>query len=81
MALVSASRPQQLVVSFTAIALFFDPVFKKKILLLGKKYGNTAAFVIPYVVIAILVMYYNYIKIWFADRLRCQSTITLQLMI
>lgn len=62
MALVAACRPQLLVVSFVAVLLFFDDVFKKKILILGRKFANTAAFVLPYIIVAAGVMYYNYIR-------------------
>lgn len=62
MALVAACRPQLLVVSFVAVPLFFDDVFKKKILILGKKFANTIAFVVPYIIVAAGVMYYNYIR-------------------
>lgn len=62
MALVAASRPQLLLVSFVAVLLFFDEVFRKKILIIGKKLGNTIAFVLPYILVAACVMYYNYIR-------------------
>lgn len=62
MALVAASRPQLLIVSFVAIPLFFDEVFRRKVLILGKKAGNTIAFLLPYVIVAAGVMYYNYIR-------------------
>ncbi|MDD6797849.1 MAG: hypothetical protein PUE71_06125 [Clostridia bacterium] len=62
MALVAASRPQLLLVSFVAVPLFFDEVFRKKMLIIGKKLGNTIAFVLPYVLVAAGVMYYNYIR-------------------
>lgn len=62
MALVSACRPQLLMMSFIAIPLFFDDVFKKKILIIGKQYKNTLSFVMPYVVVAAFVMWYNKIR-------------------
>lgn len=62
MALVAACRPQLLVVSFVAVPIFFDDVFKRKILIIGKKFANTIAFVLPYIIVAAGVMYYNYIR-------------------
>lgn len=62
MALVSASRPQLLVMSFVAIPLFWNNVFRDRELLLGRKWKNTLSFILPYVVVAIAVMAYNYAR-------------------
>jgi hypothetical protein len=61
MALVSASRPQLLVMSFVAIPLFWNNVFRDRELLYGK-WKNTLGLVMPYVVVAAAVMVYNYAR-------------------
>lgn len=61
MASVAACRPQLLLTSFFAIPLFWDDV-KKRDLLSFKSIKKTFAFVAPYLAIAILLMWYNYIR-------------------
>jgi hypothetical protein len=60
MALVAGCRPQFLVASFLAIPLFWNTVFKDRKLFSKKSLAQTAAFVLPYVVVAAVVMWYNY---------------------
>ena len=61
MACVAASRPQLLLTSFFAIPLFWEDVKKRELLSL-KSYKKTIAFAMPYIVIALLLMWYNYIR-------------------
>lgn len=60
MALVSGCRPQFLVSSFLAVPLFWNKVFKERKLFSKKSVAQTAAFVIPYIIVAAVVMWYNY---------------------
>lgn len=62
MAFVAACRPQFLLGSFLAILLFWEMVFKERELFSKKSIGKTICFVVPYIVIAGFVMYYNYIR-------------------
>lgn len=62
MALVSACRPQFLIASFLAIPLFWSEVFKKRELFSKRSVGRSIAFVLPYVVVAAGVMWYNYAR-------------------
>lgn len=62
MALPAASRPQFLIGSFLAIIIFWDAVFKEKKLLSLKSLPQSIAFVVPYIIVAAGVMYYNYIR-------------------
>ncbi len=62
MALVAGCRPQILMGSFLAIPLFYNIVFKERMLFSKKSIKSTLAFVLPYVIIAAGVMYYNYIR-------------------
>ncbi len=62
MALVSGCRPQILLTSFFAIIIFWDYVFKKRELLSKKSIKETLLFALPFVVIAIALMYYNYAR-------------------
>lgn len=62
MALTAASRPQFLIASFLTIVLFWNEVFKSRRLLSLKSIGKTVAFVLPYVLVAAGIMYYNYIR-------------------
>lgn len=61
MAAVAACRPQLLLTSFFAIPLFWEDV-KKRELLSFKSIKKTLAIVAPYLVIALLLMWYNYIR-------------------
>ena len=62
MALVAGCRPQLLLTSFLVIPIFFDEVFKKRTLFSKKSIAATICFVIPYIVVAAFLMYYNYIR-------------------
>jgi len=62
MAFVAACRPQFLLGSFLAIILFFAAVFKDRELFSKKSIAASVCFVIPYVIIAAGVMYYNYAR-------------------
>ncbi len=60
MALVAGCRPQVVFASFIAIPLFWDYVFKKRELFSVNSIFKTFGFIIPYVVVAAFLMYYNY---------------------
>lgn len=60
LALESATRPQFLLASFLAILMFWNVVFKDRKLFSKDSIGATVAFVLPYVIVAAAVMYYNY---------------------
>ena len=60
MALVIGARPQLFITALLAIPVFWDSVFKRRTLFSGKSIGATIAFLIPFVIVAIPVMYYNY---------------------
>jgi len=62
MALVAGCRPQVLLGSFLAVPLFFNAVFKDRELFSKKGLKATILFLAPYVVVAIGLMYYNYIR-------------------
>lgn len=62
MALVSGLRPQMLLFSFLAVPIFYETVFKKRELFSGRSVGRTAALIVPYVVVATGIMYYNYLR-------------------
>lgn len=62
MAMVAGCRPQMLLLSLLAIPVFWDSVFKDRVLLSKKSIGKSLGFILPYVVIAVIVMYYNYIR-------------------
>ncbi len=61
MASVAACRPQLLLTSFLCLPLFWNDV-KKRDLLSIKSWKKTIAFMAPYIVIALLLMWYNYIR-------------------
>jgi len=61
MASVAACRPQLLLTSFFAIPIFWEDV-KRRELLSPKSLKKTIAFVAPYIVIALLLMWYNCIR-------------------
>ena len=59
MACISACRPQLLVTSMFAIPIFWDYISKD---MFKKHLKKIIAFVLPYIIIALLVMAYNYIR-------------------
>ena len=58
MALVAGCRPQLLLCSFFAFLIFKDAIKKKKLLSTKSKLTTLCAF-IPYIVVAVALMYYN----------------------
>ena len=60
LALEAATRPQFLLASFLAILIFWNAAFKDRTLFSAKSIGATVGFISPYVIIAALVMFYNY---------------------
>ena len=62
MSLVAGCRPQFLIGSFLLIPLFWKSVFVDRTLFSKKSIKQTLAFILPYIVIAVLIMYYNYIR-------------------
>ncbi len=62
MALVAGCRPQLLLGSFLSIPLFFNIVFKDRKLFSKDSIKETLVFIMPYIVIAAGLMYYNYIR-------------------
>ena len=62
MALVVGCRPQLFVGSFLLIPLLWEEVFKKRTLFSKKSIGQTFCFILPYLIVAILLMYYNKIR-------------------
>ena len=59
LALVAGCRPQLLLMSFTAIILFWNTAFKDRLLFSKKGIWNTVCLVLPYVVVAAFIMWYN----------------------
>ncbi len=62
MALVAGCRPQMVLFSFLAIPLLWELTVKKRELFSKKSIGRTLAFCIPYVVMAAIVMWYNFAR-------------------
>lgn len=62
MALVAGCRPQMLLFSFLAIPLLWKTARKDRNLFSKNSIGRTLAFTLPYVAVAILVMWYNYAR-------------------
>lgn len=62
MAAVAASRPQILLTSAFALPIFWNEVFKERRLFSKNSIKETAAVCLPYVIVAVLVMWYNYIR-------------------
>lgn len=59
LALVAGCRPQLLLMSFTAIMLFWNTAFKDRLLFSKKSIWNTICLILPYVVVAGFIMWYN----------------------
>lgn len=59
MALVAGCRPQMLLFSFLAIPLFWDEVIQKRELFSKKSLPNTVYISLPYLLVAMGIMYYN----------------------
>ncbi|MFQ9509672.1 MAG: hypothetical protein ACLRZ7_01760 [Lachnospiraceae bacterium] len=62
MALVAGCRPQLLLFSFLAIPLFFNHVFKERTLFSKKSIKETICFCLPYIIVAALLMAYNFAR-------------------
>ncbi len=62
MASVAACRPQFLLVSVMAIVIFWDAVFKHRTLFSKKSILPTVAICLPYAIVAIPLMWYNYAR-------------------
>ena len=62
MALVAGSRPQFLIFSFVGILIFAKDIFGKNEKSIKDRIVYTLPLAIPYVVVAVGVMYYNYIR-------------------
>lgn len=61
MALVSGCRPQLLLTSFSALPIFWDS-FKDKKIFSKKSIKESLCFLLPYIIIAFLMMGYNYVR-------------------
>ncbi len=62
MALVAGCRPQLLLIAFLSIVIFWDYVFKKRELFSKKSIKETLLFISPFIVVALFLMYYNYMR-------------------
>ncbi len=61
MALVAGSRPQFLLGSFFCFPIFYS-TYKRKEILTKKSLKETIFFCLPYVIVALFLMYYNYAR-------------------
>ena len=59
MALVAGCRPQLLLVSAMAIVIFWNCVFKERLLFSKKGIASTLSICIPYIIVAAGIMWYN----------------------
>lgn len=59
MALVAACRPQLLLVSSMAVVIFWSSVFHQRTLFSKKGWKSTVALCLPYVLVAMGIMWYN----------------------
>lgn len=62
MALVAGCRPQFLVFSFLAVPIFYEEIFKKRNLFSKKSIITTFWSIIPYIVVAGALMFYNKVR-------------------
>ena len=62
MALVAGCRPQLLLGSFLALIIFGDYVFKKREMFSKKSIKETILFMLPYIIVAMFLMYYDYAR-------------------
>lgn len=62
MAAVAACRPQLLLTSFLVFPLFWNKVFKERELFSKNSIIKTFLWILPYIIIALLLMYYNYVR-------------------
>jgi len=61
MALVSGCRPQLLLASFASIFIFWDNLKERK-LFSKKSLKETICFILPYIIIGLFMMWYNYAR-------------------
>ncbi|MCM1048838.1 MAG: hypothetical protein NC433_10470 [Clostridiales bacterium] len=59
MALVAGCRPQMLLFSILAVPLFWEEVIRKRELFSRKKLWDTICICLPYLIVAVGIMYYN----------------------
>ncbi len=62
LSLVAGCRPQLLVGSFLALPIFWDYVFKKRELFSKSSLKETLCLCLPFVIVALFIMYYNYAR-------------------
>ena len=62
MALIAGCRPQVLLSIFTSIIIFHDYIFHKRELFSKRHIKETICFLLPFIIIAISLMYYNYAR-------------------
>lgn len=62
MALTAASRPQFLLASVFAVVIFWNSVFKDRTLFSKKGLGATVAMCLPYVIVGMALMWYNFAR-------------------
>ncbi len=62
MALVAGCRPQMVLAAFLAIPILWEQVFRERELFSKKSVGRTAAFLMPFVIVAALLMAYNAVR-------------------
>ena len=62
LALAVGCRPQFVILSFLAIPIFWSSVFKKRTIISKKSVIPTVLFALPYVIVALGLMWYNYAR-------------------
>ncbi len=62
MAIVAGCRPQVLLTMFASIIIFWDYIFHKRELFSKKSVKETICFMAPFIIVALLLMYYNYAR-------------------
>lgn len=62
MALVAGCRPQMVLLSTLIIPIFWTETVKNRELFSRKSVGRSIALILPYVIVAVVLMYYNYAR-------------------
>lgn len=62
MALIAGCRPQMLLACFFSVPILGEEVFRNRNLFSKKSVKNTIIFMLPFIVFAIFIMYYNYAR-------------------